>query len=77
MKTLLHPLAFTTLENVYFEIDDRHYQEFVNIFNHVSYAYNLKRRFHRIDAPDFEYVTRQTFEDGSSWQELVPMVVNS
>lgn len=71
MKTLLHPLAFTTLENVYFEIDDRHYQEFVNIFKHVSYAYNLKKRFHRIYAPEFEYVTRQTLEDGSTWQEFV------
>lgn len=71
MKTLLHPLAFTTLENVYFEIDDRHYQEFVSIFNHVRYVYNSNKRFHRIDAPEFEYVTKIKYDDGSSWQQLV------
>jgi hypothetical protein len=71
MTTLLHPLAFTTLEHIYFEIDERFYREFSNIFRHVNYIYQTKNIFNRIDAPEFEYVTRQTLEDGSTWQEFV------
>ena len=71
MKTLLHPLAFTTLEHIYFEIDERYYREFLNIFRHTNYIFKMKKGFHRIDAPEFEYITRQTLEDGSTWQEFV------
>jgi hypothetical protein len=71
MKTLFHPLAFTTLEKIYFEIDERYSNEFLHIYRHVCKTYQIKYEYSRIEAPEFEYVTRQTLEDGSTWQEFV------
>jgi hypothetical protein len=71
MTTLLHPLIFTTLEKIYFEIDYRYSDEFINIYKFVNDNFNMRKKFSQIVAPEFEYITRQTLEDGSTWQEFV------
>jgi hypothetical protein len=71
MTTLLHPLVFKTLEHIYFEVDERYYREFTSIFRHVNYIFKTRNEFYKINAPEFEYVIRQTLEDGSTWREFV------
>ena len=71
MTTLLHPLIFTTLEKIYFEIDYRYLNEFINIYKYVNSNFNMRKKFSQVEAPEFEYITRQTLADGSTWQEFV------
>jgi hypothetical protein len=70
--TILNPLVYTTLEKIFFEIDSRYLDDLVDLFTFVKKdVYKLRDyRPQVLMAPQFEYVTKSTSKDGSSWTEL-------
>ena len=72
MEIFLNPLIYTTLDEIYFEIDSRYFNEAFGICRDIAKMYRLiKPRFEKIDSPEFEYKTTKVNDDGTSWVELV------
>jgi hypothetical protein len=71
LSVLINPLIFTTLKKIYFEVDARHADDFVNLYHYTARdCFCLNDKCEVIHAPEFEWKKTSDAGDGANWAEL-------